>query len=57
MRENGFQKAVADKFGKPLKDIMYELSVIRNVILNGRIILHFRVSEDVFAFWRKKNII
>lgn len=53
MTKQEYQDAVEKKFNKPLKDMMYNLCVIQDVIASeGADILD--VPEDVFKYWRNK---
>ncbi len=48
-----YQDMVEKKFGKPLKDIMYDLCVIQDVIASeGANILD--VPKNVFTYWRNE---
>ncbi len=53
VNKSDYQARVEEKFGKPLKDIMYELCVQKDVILTeGASILD--VPKSVYKSWRNK---
>lgn len=53
LKKKEYQQIVEEKRGKPLKDIMYELCIEKNVIpIQGANIL--KVPKDVFLYWRNQ---